>query len=172
MDTRPRTPFSVGFVYLSSDEEVNREITLKDLYKLTLSVKKGLSKDITTQKRKTEELEDENQRLNDEIKEQGKVIQQLTARVETCKAKAKFYQLQIDENRDDIEKIDDKHHRYNLVIYGFPEEKDKSGSECVKELFVELGLLFGVNHADAIYRIGPAKNGKKKLQRPILSEVV
>ena len=37
---------------------------------------------------------------------------------------------------------------------------------------MELGVPFGINHADAIYRIGHAKKGKKKLQRPILCELV
>ena len=110
--------------------------------------------------------------MNDTIKEQGKLIQQLTTRIETCKAKSEFHQLQIDENRDEIERIDKKNRRYNLVIYGIPEENDKSARECVKDLFAELGLPFGVNHADAIYRIGPAKKGKKKLQLPILCELV
>ena len=79
---------------------------------------------------------------------------------------------QVDENRDDLEKVDDKHRRYNLVIYGIPEDNDKSARDCVKELFAERGLSFGVNHANTIYRIGPAKKGRKKLQRPILCELV
>ena len=59
-----------------------------------------------------------------------------------------------------------------MIIYGIPEENNKSARDCVEELFTELGLPFGVNHADAIYRIGPAKTGKQKLQRPILCELI
>ena len=32
-----------------SDEEIDKEITLKDLYKLTLSIKNGLTNEIDTQ---------------------------------------------------------------------------------------------------------------------------
>ena len=115
-----------------------KDITLKDLYKLTLSMKDGLTNKIDAQKRKAEDIEEENEKLSKEVKEHGKLIRQLTARVET-----KFCQLQIEENRDDIEKIDDKHCRYNLIIYGIPEENNKSARDCVEELFTELGLPFG-----------------------------
>ena len=39
-------------------------------------------------------------------------------------------------------------------------------------MFEELGVPFGMGHTDAIYRIGPAKKGKNRLQRPILCELV
>ena len=85
------------------DEE--KDIMLKDLYKLTLSMKDGLTNKIDAQKRKTEGIEDKNEKLSKEVKEQGKLIRQLTARVKTCEATAKFHQIQIKENRDDIKKI-------------------------------------------------------------------
>ena len=47
------------------------------------------------------------------------------------------------------------------MIYGIPEGDDKSARDCVQELLTEMGLPFGVNHADAIYSIGPAKKGGK-----------
>ena len=106
-------------------------------------------------------MEDENHKLSKEIKEQGKLIQCLTTRVQECEAKSKFPPLQINENRDDIERIDNKHQRYSRVIYGIPEGNDKSTRDCVQELFTEMGLPFGVNHADTIYSIGPAKKGGK-----------
>ena len=82
-------------------------VPLKDLYKLTLSVKSGLTNDIDAQMKRTEELEDENHKLSKEVKEQGKLIKQLSTRVQECEARSKFHQLQLDENREEIEKIDD-----------------------------------------------------------------
>ena len=77
----------------SSNDETEKDITLKDLYKLTLSVKKGLTKEIKMQKKVIKELEDENYKLSNEVKVQGKLIQQLTTRVQACEARAKFHQL-------------------------------------------------------------------------------
>ena len=166
------TKMADGDDNLPETDMIDQEITLRDLYKLTLSVKKGLTSEIDSQKKRTESLEDENEKLQDEVKEQGKLIQLLTTRVEMCESMSKFNQIQIEENRDDIDRTDDKSRRHNLVIYGIPEEDGKSPRENVKELFVELGLPFGINHTDAVYRIGPARKSKRKFQRPILCELI
>ena len=154
------------------DDEPDKEITLRDTYKSTLSVKTTLTSDINTQRQKTEELEDENTKLQQEVKEQDKLIRKLTERVLVCEAKSDFQRLMIEENREEISRIDAKSRRHNLIIYGIPEEDGIQPREQIKELFDELGLPFGMGHTDAIYRIGPKKKGKHKLQRPIYFELI
>ena len=68
--------------------------------------------------------------------------------MESCEAIAKFHALQIDENRVDLEKNHDKQRRHNLMISGIPEENNKIARDCVKDLFTEVGLTFGVGHTD------------------------
>ena len=154
------------------DLEPEKEITLADLYKLTLSMKTSLTSDITKQKQRTEELEDDNAKLQLEVEDQGKLIQKLTDRVQACEAKVEFQHILVEENREDIAQINVKNRRHNLIIYGIPEEDGKQPRHQVQELFEELGLPFGMGHTDAIYRIGPAKKGKNRLQRPIFCELV
>ena len=102
-------------------DEADKEITIKDLYRLTLSLKTNLTSDIDVEKQKTDELEDENAKLLKEVKEQGKVIEKLTDRVRACEASTEFQRLLIEENRDDIALNDAKTRRHNLIIYGVPE---------------------------------------------------
>ena len=74
----------------TSNVDEEKDITLKDLYKLTLSMKDGLTNKIDAQKRKAEDIEEENEKLSKEVKGQGKLIRQPTARVEKCEATAKI----------------------------------------------------------------------------------
>ena len=155
-----------------NDGESNEEITLQDLYQLTLSLKKDVNSEFETQKGTTTKLQEDYEKLQNLVTERGKVIRKLADRVQTCEATIQFNQLQIDENRAGIGKSDGETRRHNLIIYGIPEKENTSPREQIQELFEDMQVPFGMGHTDAIYRIGPKKQGNRKLQRPIFCQLI
>ena len=80
--------------------------------------------------------------------------QALAADLETANMKCTLLEMKVDKIERRLETVDEESRRLNIVIDGIPESDTKHIKTTIGELFQDLGLSFGINDTDSVYRLG------------------
>ena len=80
--------------------------------------------------------------------------QALAADLETAKMKCTLLEMKVDKIERRLETLDEERRCLNIVIDGIPESDTKHIKPTIGELVQDLGLSFGINDTDSVYRLG------------------